>query len=68
MRQRMVRNTSPAREFTISAVAATADRARYRADLLIRLTDLPARPYEILATRAPSTDRGRQSLPVRPVP
>ena len=65
---RMFMMTSPSREFTISAVAATAERARYRADLLIRLTDLPAHPYEILAARAPPSNRGRQSPAVRPVP
>ena len=57
----MVRNTSPAREFTIKAVATTATGARYRADLLIRLTGLAAHPYEVLMTRAPPVDRGRQS-------
>jgi general secretion pathway protein K len=62
--------TSPAREFTISAVArSTATRARYRADLLVRLTDIAARPYEVLASRAPPVDRGRQvSPPPRRVP
>jgi general secretion pathway protein K len=60
--------TSPTREFTITAVATTAERARYRADLLIRLTDLPARPYEILAARAPPVDRGRQSPAARRMP
>jgi general secretion pathway protein K len=61
--------TSPAREFTIKAVARSAKRARYRADLLIRLTDRTARPYEVLAARAPPVDRLRQvSPPPRPVP
>jgi general secretion pathway protein K len=55
--------TSPAREFTISAVARSATRARYRADLLIRLTDMAAHPYEVLAARAPSVDHGRQVSP-----
>ena len=55
--------TSPAREFTIKAVATTATRARYRADRLMRLTDTPARPYQTLAERAPPVDRGRQASP-----
>ena len=58
--------TSPAREFTIKAVATTATRARYRADLLVRLTDIAAHPYEVLATRAPPVDRGRQGSPPSP--
>ena len=43
---------SPAREFTVSAVAVT-DGARYRADLQLRLTGMANRPYEVLAWRAP---------------
>lgn len=54
---------SPAREFTISAVARGPGRARYRADLLVRLTDIPAHPYEALGSRAPPVDRGRQASP-----
>lgn len=55
--------TSPAREFTIKAIARSATGARYRADLLVRLTEMPAHPYEVLATRAPPVDRGRQISP-----
>jgi len=59
---------SPRRDFTIEAVA-TAGSARYRADLQVRLTDLPRHPYEILAMRAVSTDRRRvESAPPRRVP
>lgn len=50
--------TSPARDFTIKAVATDAWKARYRADLQVRLTDLPAHPYEFIAARAPPADRG----------
>ncbi len=60
--------TSPGREFTISAVATTPEHARYRADLLIRLTDLGTRPYEILAARAPPPDRSGASPGQRRVP
>lgn len=49
---------TPASDFTIKAVAATAGGARYRADLQIRLTDRPKSPYEIVAMRAPPVDRG----------
>jgi hypothetical protein len=55
--------TSPAREFTITATARSATRARYRADLLVRLTDTAAPPYEVLAARAPPVDRGRRVSP-----
>ena len=55
--------TSPAREFTITAVARSATRARYRADLLVRLTDIAAHPYEVVAARAPPVDRGRRVSP-----
>jgi general secretion pathway protein K len=51
--------TSPARDFTISAVATDGARARYRADLQVRLTDIPGHPYEFVAARAPPADRGR---------
>jgi general secretion pathway protein K len=47
---------SPAREFTITATAATGT-ARYRADLKVRLTGIAARPYEVLAVRAPPVRR-----------
>lgn len=50
---------SPGRDFTISAVATTADGARFRADLQVRLTDQPNRPYEVIAWRTPPVDRGR---------
>lgn len=60
--------TSPAREFTIEAVATTGSRGRYRAELLIRLTDLAAHPYDVLAARAPPVDRGRVSPPLRRAP
>src|SRR5579862_2219005 len=60
--------TSPAREFTLEAVATTVSGGRYRADLLIRLTDRAAHPYEVLASRAPPVDRGRVSPPLRRVP
>ncbi len=53
--------TSPARDFTIKAVATAGARARYRADLQVRLTDLPAHPYEFIAARAPPADRGGTS-------
>ena len=49
---------SPHRDFTIEAVAATGDRARYRADLQVRLTGMPLRPYQIVAWRAPPPGRG----------
>jgi general secretion pathway protein K len=54
---------SPMREFTVTAVAGAASAARYRADLLVRLTGLPARPFQILASRAPPPDRGRRASP-----
>lgn len=61
--------TSPLRDFTIKAVAATAGAARYRADLQIRLTERPKSPYEIVAMRAPPVDRGgRDSAPARRAP
>jgi general secretion pathway protein K len=55
--------TSPAREFTISAVARGPGRARHRADLLVRLTETAPHPYEILGSRAPPVDRSRQASP-----
>jgi general secretion pathway protein K len=48
---------SPQRDFTIVATA-TAGRARYRADLQVRLTSQPNQPYEVLAWRTPPADRG----------
>jgi len=50
--------TSPNRDFTIKAVATAAGGARFRADLQVRLGELANHPYEILAWRAPPTDRG----------
>ena len=44
---------TPARDFTIKAVATTAEGARYRADLQLRLTGLASRPFEVLAWRTP---------------
>ena len=51
--------TSPAREFTIRSIATAAGHARYRYDLLIRLTGRPASPYRVLAARSPPIDRDR---------
>lgn len=50
--------TSPNRDFTIKAVATLGSKTRYRADLQVRLTDLPAHPYEFIAARAPPAGRG----------
>jgi general secretion pathway protein K len=44
---------SPVRDFTVSAVATTADGARARADLQVRLTRAASHPYEVLAFRRP---------------
>jgi general secretion pathway protein K len=44
---------TPARDFTIKAVSTTAEGARYRADLQVRLTGSAGHPYEILAWRTP---------------
>ncbi|HUZ74626.1 MAG TPA: hypothetical protein VMU87_16700 [Stellaceae bacterium] len=44
---------SPDRDFTVSAVATAPDGARFRADLQIRLTGQPSRPYEVMAWRTP---------------
>lgn len=49
---------SPRRDFTIAAVATTADGARYRAELQVRLTGNAAQPYQVIAWRTPSADRG----------
>lgn len=43
---------SPGRDYTIKAVA-TVPGARFRADLQVRLSELPNHPYEILAWRTP---------------
>ena len=50
--------SSPGRDYTIAATARTADGARYRAELLIRLTERPSQPYQVVAWRTPSADRG----------
>ena len=60
---------SPASDFTIKAVAATAGGARYRADLQVRLTDRDKAPYEIVAMRALPVDRGHfVPVPARRAP
>lgn len=53
---------SPGRDFTVSAVAATADGARFRADLQVRLGEVPNHPYEVIAWRTPPLDRGRRAV------
>ena len=49
---------SSRRDFTIAAVAAAADGARYRAELQVRLTGSAAQPYLVIAWRTPPVDRG----------
>ena len=49
---------SPRRDFTIAATATTADGARYRAELQVRLTGSAAQPYQVIAWRTPPADRG----------
>lgn len=49
---------SPGRDYTITAIAVTADGARYRADLQVRLTGRAAQPYQVIAWRAPPATRG----------
>ncbi|HWB47886.1 MAG TPA: hypothetical protein VG651_02155 [Stellaceae bacterium] len=49
---------SPRRDYTIAATAVTADGARYRAELQVRLTGRPAQPYQVIAWRTPPADRG----------
>lgn len=44
---------SPHRDFTIAALARVGGRARYRAELTVRLTGFAKQPYRILAWRAP---------------
>ena len=58
--------TSPQREFTITAMAMTTGRARYRADLQVRLTDIATHPFDIIALRAPPVDRGNSDVVARP--
>jgi general secretion pathway protein K len=50
--------TSPARDYTIAATAATSDGAHYRAELQVRLTGRAAQPYQVVAWRTPPADRG----------
>jgi general secretion pathway protein K len=49
---------SPRRDFTIAAIATTAEGARYRAELQVRLTERAAQPYQVVAWRATPADRG----------
>lgn len=49
---------SPARDFTITALATTDDGARYRAELQVRLTSNTTQPYQVIAWRTPPADRG----------
>jgi general secretion pathway protein K len=44
---------SPGRDYTVTAIATTAAGTRFRADLQVRLTELPAHPYEVVAWRTP---------------
>jgi len=48
---------TPARDFTIEAIA-WAGAARFRADLQVRLTGEPRRPYRVVAWRGIQADRG----------
>jgi general secretion pathway protein K len=54
---------SPGRDFTITAVATTADDARFRVELQVRLTHMAAHPYEVLASRAPPVRSPRRPPP-----
>jgi general secretion pathway protein K len=56
---------SPGRDYTIAATAITADGARYRAELQVRLTGRGTQPYQVIAWRTPPTDRGL-AAPARP--
>jgi general secretion pathway protein K len=47
---------SPRQDFTIRAVVYAPTGARYRADLQVRLTAQPNRPYEIVAWRTPAIE------------
>jgi hypothetical protein len=49
---------SPRRDYTVAATAATADGARYRAELQVRLTGRATQPFQVVAWRTPSADRG----------
>ena len=59
---------TPRRDFTIAATAITADGARYRAELQVRLTGRPAQPYQVVAWRTPSADRGAVPVKLARVP
>jgi general secretion pathway protein K len=43
---------TPVRDFTVGAVAKTADGARARAELQVRLTGVVNRPYQVMAWRS----------------
>lgn len=47
---------SPARDFTVTAIATLPEGARYRADLQLRLTGQTKRPYAVMAWRTPPVD------------
>ncbi|MBV8535049.1 MAG: general secretion pathway protein GspK [Alphaproteobacteria bacterium] len=51
--------TSPRQDFTIRAIASTQTGVRFRADLQVRLTAQPTRPYEIVAWRTPALEPPR---------
>ena len=55
---------SPGIDFTISAVAATRDGARFRAELQVRMTQQPNRPYQVLAWRTPPAEPARDRTPM----
>jgi general secretion pathway protein K len=54
---------SPGRDYTIAATATSAEGARYRAELQVRLTGRAAQPYQIIAWRTPPADRGLAATP-----
>jgi general secretion pathway protein K len=56
---------SPDRDFTVSAVATSPDGARFRADLQLRLTGEPRRPYAIIAWRTPPLRAGSRAMQAR---
>jgi general secretion pathway protein K len=53
---------SPNRDYTVAAIAISAEGARYRAELQVRLTGRPAQPYQVIAWRAPPADRGAEPV------
>ena len=59
---------SPGRDFTVAATAVTADGARSRAELQVRLTGRPAQPYQVIAWRSPPADRGTAPVKLAPTP